>query len=129
MLIDPFKQCLVKLTLDWSDQRHIHRDLLDCDLMQPVQLPAQLGSHILWVDESGLLREPFIYPQFKLMDTNGNCPLTGYGLITAWNYDHRIVVPECEIDIPTLPVIFEPWERRINPDLCIDQLLRCYYDR
>jgi hypothetical protein len=110
------------LVVDWADQEAVHK-LLDCELVMahPVE-----GKHLLWVDECALLREPFVYPQFKIRGVNGDCPLTGYGLLTGgWTYEHP---GDFDLDPSTIPaVIFEEhWTRRISPDECIDQLLRIY---
>jgi hypothetical protein len=110
--------------VDWADQADIHK-LLDADL---IRCAPVAGDHLIWVDESALLREPFVYPQFKIPGANGNCPLTGYGLLTGgWTYRH---VADCSVFTTALPIIWEAhWPRRINPDQCIDQLLRLYFDR
>lgn len=120
LLIDPFKCECFPLLVDWADQADIHK-LLDCELIHSIRCHDDL----LWVDESGLLREPFVYPQFKIRGVNGDCPLTGYGLITGgWTYKH---VTGCSVFTTSLSIIFEEhWPRRINPDQCIDQLLRLY---
>lgn len=119
-LIDPFKCEVFPIVVDWEDQADIHK-LLDADLLQ--SLPMN-GFNILWVDECGLLREPFIYPQFKIPGVNGNCPLTGYGLVTGCR---NAKVTNYVMGMDTCVIWEEHWPRRINPDQCIDQLLRVYF--
>lgn len=123
VLIDPFKCDAFNLVVDWEDQADIHK-LLDCDLIQSVPMDSK---RILWVDESGLLREPFVYPQFKILGVNADCPLTGYGLVTGLKGGNiSDYIPASNNGIAYGVVWEEHWTRRINPDECIDQLLRIY---
>jgi hypothetical protein len=126
LLIDPFKCAVFPLVVNWADQADIHH-LLDCDLIQSVYMAT---PDLLWIDESGLLREPFIYPQFIIKGVNGAHPLTGYGLVTGFYGREPDMVTDCVVRFESLPIIWEEhWPRRINPDQCIDQLLRVYFDR
>jgi hypothetical protein len=79
----------------------------------------------IWIDECGLLREPFIYPQWKIGGINGDCPVSGYGLVTGFDHETNKVT---DVELPPLAIIFEHhWPRRIHPDKAIDQLLRVYF--
>jgi hypothetical protein len=131
ILIDPFQEALHLVALPKSTKAQLERmhELLDCELVEAVSLDSGLTGgayHVLWVDESGLLREPFIYPQFVCSAYSPVNPLTGYGLITSLGSGGSN--DDCVIPIPRLAemVRFEQWRKRLSPDLFIDQLLRIY---
>jgi hypothetical protein len=123
LLIDPFKGCVVELLFKPNDIDWMHQ-ILDCDMIEHVGMGA---DHDLWCDENALAREPFVYPQFCFPDSNINdgCPIAGYALVTS----HRGAdIDSCKIPPMELgrSIQFEPWQLRINPDDCINQLLRIY---
>jgi hypothetical protein len=127
IVIDPFKCELVPLIVNWADQAYIH-NLLDCDLVRRYvfKAPAGLTSTAIYVDECALIREPFVFPQFKVFSVNGDHPLTGYGLAVGWADE----VTHMPISVSTFTDLLtweHHWQRRINPDLCIDPLLRVYF--
>lgn len=136
IVIDPFKCELVPMVVDWADQRFIH-NLLDCDLVQRHIFKAAAGftSTAIYADECGLIREPFVFPQFKVFSVNGDHPITGYGLAVGWNGWQAGGYSQDEVThMPISPGTFKDlvtwehhWPRRINPDRCIDQVLRVYF--
>jgi hypothetical protein len=127
IVIDPFKCELVPLIVNWADQRYIH-NLLDCDLVQQLMFGGALrGVRVaIYVDECALIREPFVYPQFKVASVNGEHPITGYGLVVGW-FEGVVDCPTSVAAIAGTITWEHHWQRRINPDLCIDQVLRVYF--
>jgi hypothetical protein len=127
ILIDPFKQGLFVLLIDPNDLSGLHA-LLDCALFERVPLEPSFASldSTLWVDESGWLREPFVYPQFGLYPHSR--PLAGYGLLTGPLDGESLMLTATNVALAEIAplVLFEPWTQRLSPDACIEQLLRIY---
>lgn len=128
-LLDPFKGCVISIQLNPADpglDRRWH-SLLDCEYIEHVRCDfgPELPEHALWVDESGLLREPDPYPQFKLAGANGGAPIAGYGILSG------VRGPEVSsVEIPALIlsqlIQFEQWQHRLKPEQYLPQLLRLY---
>lgn len=82
LLIDPFQQMLFELDSFPPDLAHVHW-ILDCESAEALALDRE-RTHYLWVDESGLIRTPFVFPNFTFRRyADGIYPLAGYGLITG----------------------------------------------
>lgn len=125
LLIDPFKQAIVDVLvpMDFSER---WRQLLDCEHIEHVRCEfAGRGLHAAWIDEEGYLRQPAVYPLFRLLGANGGEPMAGYALITG--------AQGPEISEPRLTgselgglVSFEVWGQRLKSEDFIDQLLKLY---
>jgi hypothetical protein len=133
-LIDPFQQMIVEIQFPAGSLQHLCW-LLDCEAVQAVPLnrsgrrnSLEASYGLLWVDESGLLREPFVYPQFKFARyAMGECPLTGYGVVTG-GADSDGYPTDSTLDGETLcdEIKFERWQKRIDPGLVLEQVFRAY---
>lgn len=125
VLIDPFQCEIYPVAVRRDCASDLHA-LLDCETVQAINinLPVNKIEHFVWVDDEGLLRQPFAYPQFILQSIGHG--LTGYGLITGVN-EHGSMV-DCQISIPVLVQVlgFEQWRTRIRVDDVIPQMLRLY---
>lgn len=127
ILIDPF-QCEVYPVKIRKDCASDMVKLLDCENLEAVNANiVHLGvQHVIWIDEEGLLRQPFVYPKFAIRPANGGHGIAGYGLITGMN-EHGAT---CDCMLPMHAVVevlgFEQWRARIKVDDVIDQMLRLY---
>jgi peptidoglycan hydrolase-like protein with peptidoglycan-binding domain len=124
ILVDPFKQGIFSVHLR-PDSAPDVAGLLDCRYIEAVKLLiAGQPVQIIWIDEEGLLRQPFVYPQFRCQGANGGNPLAGYGLITGISPTGTM---ENVASFSFAPLLFfEEWEKRIPTDSVISQLLRIY---
>lgn len=127
LLIDPFQLELYPVMLRRDNAADV-AELLDCDMIQAINLGVNaLGTeHIVWVDDAGLLREPFVYPHFVIKSASGGQPMAGYGLVTG--IDNHGSMTECRIPPEAVAQIlmFEPWRKRIKLDDVIPQMMRVY---
>lgn len=129
ILIDPFQEALhlVGLPRDTKAQLREMYKLMDCETVQavPLSIPKH-PRHFLWCDESGLLRTPWVYPNFVCTAYSDQYPIAGYGLVTGMSDAGSIA--DSSISLPDLGKLihFEPWKNRIATDSVIDQLLRIY---
>lgn len=122
ILVDPFQGELYPLNIQPEPAEL--KKLLDCHWLEAVRLPELHGArHCAWIDESGLLREPFVYPRWFILPF---WELAGYGLITC--LDQAGEITSCRISITALHhlIRFEDWRRRIPLDDCIPQMMRIY---
>jgi hypothetical protein len=127
LLIDPFKEALINVhILPAFDARWRH--LLDCTYIDCVRCQFPSGEHALWVDEACFLREPLVYPQFKIAGVNSDRPLAGYGLLTGLNPGAGQEILSCRLPGPELAqlVQFESWQKRLKAEDYLDQLTRLY---
>jgi hypothetical protein len=124
VLIDPFKHDLFEVSLRPDNAEDCHR-LLDCSMVEAVRVRIHRLDHVIWVDEAGFLREPFVYPQFRFEAANGFQSMAGYGLITGISASGRMTnAADRALYCPL--VWFEQWQERISPDRVIHQLMRLY---
>lgn len=127
LLIDPF-QCEIYPVHVRKECISDIKELLDCEAIDAVNLDMVVHGiqHVIWVDDEGLLREPFIYPKFVIHGANGDHGMAGYGLITGM--DEQGVTTNCMVSIPVLAQVlgFEQWRSRIPIDNVIDKMLRLY---
>jgi hypothetical protein len=121
-LIDPFKQTVAAIQLQSS--LAVWYRILDCEYVETVRAGRYDELSIdIWIDDSGLLREP-IYPQFRV----GPLPLAGYGLVLASDSAGDTVgLPE-ELTVARFCAIsklaFEPYQKRVEPGMYVEQLTR-----
>jgi len=127
LLIDPFQMEILPVTLTQDSSREA-ATLLDCDSVQAVALgiTARDRQHLAWVDEQGLLREPFVYPHWVCAHANGGHPMAGYGLITGISPEGKMLDCQIPMEILVPQIGFEPWRSRISIDHVIPQMLRVY---
>lgn len=124
--IDPFKGRVEAIEI--VDEIHAWHQALMCRGFERVGLgkPYQ-GCPVevdIWIDEEGLLREPAVWPRFKIR----NGPLCGYGLVLAHNSaGESVSVPEV-VDLAAFvrltAISFEPYQIRLKPDDYIEQITR-----
>lgn len=127
LLIDPF-QCEIYPVRVRKECISDIKELIDCESVDAVNLNMEAHgiAHVAWVDDEGLLREPFIYPRFMIHPANGGHGMAGYGLITGM--DEHGVTCDCFLSIPMIVQVlgFEQWRSRIKIDDVIDKMLRLY---
>jgi hypothetical protein len=125
ILVDPFQGVLYPLLV--KPEAAAIAELLDCDWIQGVNIPEFGGiQHIGWVDEEGLLRQPFVYPRWTMPEVNGGHPLAGYGLITGASARGDTIGCMIPIDALSKLISFELWRTRIPIDDVIPQMMRVY---
>jgi len=127
ILIDPFQLEIYPIRVDRNDRLSLGL-LLDCEFVQMTSLNVMAHgvAHVAWVDEEGLLRQPFVYPYWVMESANGGHPLAGYGIITG--LDDQGAMLDCAIPLERLAhaLMFEPWRTRIAIDNVIPQMMRVY---
>lgn len=127
ILIDPFQMELYPVSVRPDSAQDVAK-LLDCEMIQAIRLSGYVNGteHVVWIDESGLLREPFVYPCFALPNANNGQPMAGYGLITGISDQGQML--NCQFGFNALIKVlgYEPWRARISIDNVIPQMLRVY---
>jgi hypothetical protein len=98
--------------------------VLASGFVEPVRID-RVGKLVIdiWLDESRLLRKPMA-PRFKIRDT----ALIGYGLVLARNDGGETVSLPANFAlaafVDSTRIGFEPYQIRIKPEDCIEQLTR-----
>jgi hypothetical protein len=126
-LIDPFQHEIYPVSVE--NAPGAVAEILDCELIQAVGLGIMTANgvdHVAWVDDEGLLRQPFVYPHFIIKTANGGQPMAGYGLVTGIRDNGETT--NCQLAYADLAQLtgFEPWRSRISIDDVIPQMLRLY---
>jgi len=117
-LIDPFQRKVHEIEttddiLDW------HK-LLDCDTLDVARVEQSVD---IWVDDNGLLREPY-YPLFYYLGYQN--PLCGYALALSSNAEGESISLKLPAGYFQAKIHFEEWEKRLDPNNYFDQMSRVY---
>jgi hypothetical protein len=122
LFIDPYKQQVVPIAI--ADDIGVWHRVLACGCVEPVRID-RVGKLVIdiWLDESRLLRKPMA-PRFKIRDT----ALIGYGLVLARNDGGETASLPANFTlaafVDSTRIGFEPYQIRIKPEDCIEQLTR-----
>jgi hypothetical protein len=127
LIIDPFQCEIYPITLR-KDCVSDLAALLDCEMLEVVNLGMVSHDiqHVAWIDEEGLLRQPFVYPKWALTNVHDGHGMAGYGVITGM--DAYGAMANCFLNIANIVHLlgFEHWRSRISIDDVIPQMLRVY---
>jgi hypothetical protein len=123
-LIDPYQRKIHPLDID-SDLSVWHQ-LLKCDCVDRAEIHRNASNTRavdVWVDDEGLLKEP-VPPTFKVRGYPN--PLAGYGLLLGANLTsgRSIAAPYASAAEIAPLIMWERWERRLNPDDYFEELTR-----
>lgn len=124
LLIDPFQRKVHEIEVgnhieDWHKW-------CDCELFDVARL-GKIGTpgleYDIWVDDEGLLREPN-YPHFQWLRYYNE--LAGYGLLLCSNSSGESISTDLPLEIAQRAIVWEQWERRLDPKDYFEQLSRIY---